>query len=355
MSDLTSSFKDLCSDFSRNIGAQKQQQTKNKRSILNDTFQDESEELKRHLAELKTLIIDIKPLYLANDKNLMSPIEIKQLDDDIKIQLKDFTNKFNFLQHYEVKRYNTLLEQKSNFKLNSFINKAKEKVFNEKSKDSANGTYDEQVNLSSYRQGCLSFLSLKIVEISELFADLQKDKFLTDKKLNDLDFNAIHDQINTNRNAKVNNDLFSLENAAFDNVDKITYSTGYSRNNEDRENEAKEYQETIQKLTQEQVQELQVENDNILQEKDYQLDELNQISTKLFEISSLTSELNLQLSQQSQNINLILDNQDTINLELKQANRQLNSKSGKMNFSAVIVSYMAVILGIIIIFLDYIN
>lgn len=360
MSDLTGIFNQICTSSLSESNYTTPSSIKPKRRIFNDTFQDECYSLKKHLKELEKLIKDIHPLYLSNNKQLMSNMEIKQFDDDVKIQLKDFTNKYSFLNQYELKRYNTLTENKANFKLNNFINKAKQRIINNQEKDnSKNGTYEEQVFLSNYRQGCLAFLNLKIVEISEMFADLQKEKFFKEQKLNDLDFNMIHEQIKNNNYS--NNDTYSrsqsslLEDAAVENIDKVTYTTGYNTNNEARENEAIEYQETLQKLTQDQVQELQVENDNILHEKDHQLNELNEISTKLFEISSLTNELNLQLSQQSQNINLILDNQDSINLELKQANRQLNSKSGKMNFSAIMVSYMAIIIGIIILFLDYIN
>lgn len=357
MSDLTEIFKNCCISYrDENIGINATRNQKPKRHILYDTFQDECTALKRHLAELEKLIIDVKPLYLSDDKILMSNNEVKQLDNDVKIQLKEFTNKYSFLSQYEIKRYNTLVEHKSTFKINSLINKAKNKVFNaSEMNNSKNGTFEEQVFLSQYRQGCLAFLKLNIVEISEMFNDLQKEKMRKEQKLNNLDFNKIHQEINTQNALHSISTPSMLEETAVENIDKVTYSTGYNHGNAAREHEVMEYQEVLQKLTQEQVQELEVENSNILQEKDSQLNELNQLSNRLFEISSLTSELNMQLSQQSQNINLILDNQDSINLELKQANRQLNSKSGRMNFSAVMISYMAIIMGIIILFLDYIN
>lgn len=356
MSDLTVMFKMCCISYRDENTGVALSNPKPKRHILYDTFQDECTTLKRHLAELEKLIIDVKPLYLSDDKNLMSNSEVKQLDNDVKMQLKEFTNKYSFLNQYEIKRYNTLLEHKSSFKINNLINKAKNKVFNVSEENNfKNGTFEEQVFLSHYRQGCLAFLKLKIVEISDTFGDLQKEKMRKEQKLNNLDFNKIHQDINTQNALHSMSTSSMLEDTAVENIDSVTYSTGYDHGSAAREHEVMEYQEVLQKLTQEQVQELEVENSNILHEKDSQLNELNQLSTRLFEISSLTSELNMQLSQQSQNINLILDNQDSINIELKQANRQLNSKSGRMNISAVMISYMAIIMGIIILFLDYIN
>lgn len=353
MSDLTARFYEHCKNFKAIDHVDKKSTPK--RKILSDTFQDECDTLKMHLNELNTLITDIRPLYLSDDRDLMNEHEIKQFNEDVKIQLKDYTNKYNFLNLYETKRSENLKAHKSKFKLDSFINKAKYKFLNDSEEDESNsrnrknGTYDEQVFLSEFRKGCLAFISLKIVEISEVFADLQKERFVKDQKSDDLDFNVIHEKL------LHQGGMNRLENTAMENIDHVAYSTGYNNDDESRRREAIEYEEIVQQLTQEQIQELEVENSNILNEKDHQLNELNAITTRLFEISSLTNELNLQLAQQSQNIDMIMDNQDAVNIELKQANRQLNSKSGRMNFSAVMVSYMAIILGIIILFLDYIN
>ncbi|CAI8503602.1 unnamed protein product [Hanseniaspora opuntiae] len=347
MSDLTAVFNDLCHSV-ENIETHSIT-GKSKRQVLNDTFQEECNTLKLHLKELNHLIFEIRPLYLSEDKELMSEREIKQFNDDVKIQLKDYTNKYNFLHLYETKRIDNLKAHKSKLKLDSFINKTKYKFLNdntERDNKRGNGTYEEQVFLSEFRNGCLAFINLKIVEISEKFADLQKERFVMDQKSDDLDFNVIHEKLlKGGRNR--------LEETAMENIDHVSYTSGYT--DESKRREAIEYEQVVQQLTQEQIQELEVENSDILNEKDHQLKELNEITTRLFEISSLTNELNLQLSQQSQNIDMIMENQDSVNIELKQANRQLNSKSGRMNFSAVMVSYMAIILGIIILFLDYIN
>ncbi|SGZ38718.1 uncharacterized protein HGUI_00918 [Hanseniaspora guilliermondii] len=347
MSDLTTVFNDLCDNI-RSVEKYPIHK-RSTRQVLNDTFQQECNTLKLHLGELNHLIFEIRPLYLSEDKELMSEAEIKQFNDDVKIQLKDYTNKYNFLNLYETKRIENLKAHKSKLKLDTFISKTKYKFLNEnndKSEKRGNGSYEEQVFLSEFRRGCLAFINHKIVEISEKFADLQKERFVRDQKSDDLDFNVIHEKLlKGGRNR--------LEETAMENIDHVSYTTGYS--DEMRRREAIEYEEVVQQLTQEQIQELEVENSNILNEKDHQLKELNEITSRLFEISSLTNELNLQLSQQSQNIDMIMENQDSVNLELKQANRQLNSKSGRMNFSAVMVSYMAIILGIIILFLDYIN
>lgn len=352
MSDLTAIFYEHCN----NVNTLEQIPKKNgsKRRILSDTFQNECDTLKLHLSELNTLISEVRPLYLSEDRDLMNENEIKQFNEDVKIQLKDYTNKYNFLNLYETKRTENLKAHKSKFRLDSLISKAKYKFLNDtdeanEQNNKKNGTYDEQVFLSEFRKGCLAFISLKIVEISEVFADLQKERFVKDQKSDDLDFNVIHEKL-------LNQSSWNrLEETAMENIDHVAYSTGYSNDDESRRREAIEYEEVVQQLSQEQIQELEVENSNIINEKDHQLNELNAITSRLFEISSLTNELNLQLTQQSQNIDMIMDNQDSVNIELKQANRQLNSKSGRMNYSAVMVSYMAIILGIIILFLDYIN
>ena len=319
MSDLTAIFNDLCHSV-KHIETHSITD-KPKRQVLNDTFQEECNTLKLHLKELNHLIFEIRPLYLSEDRELMSEREIKQFNDDVKIQLKDY----NFLHLYETKRIDNLKAHKSKLKLDSFINKTKYKFLNdntERDNRRGNGTYEEQVFLSEFRNGCLAFINLKIVEISEKFADLQKERFVMDQKSDDLDFNVIHEKLlKGGRNR--------LEETAMENIDHVSYTSGYT--DESKRREAIEYEQVVQQLTQE------------------------QITTRLFEISSLTNELNLQLSQQSQNIDMIMENQDSVNIELKQANRQLNSKSGRMNFSAVMVSYMAIILGIIILFLDYIN
>ncbi|KAL6934606.1 hypothetical protein ACO0OL_003149 [Hanseniaspora opuntiae] len=320
MSDLTAIFNDLCHSV-KHIETHSITD-KPKRQVLNDTFQEECNTLKLHLKELNHLIFEIRPLYLSEDRELMSEREIKQFNDDVKIQLKDYTNKYNFLHLYETKRIDNLKAHKSKLKLDSFINKTKYKFLNdntERDNRRGNGTYEEQVFLS---------------------------EFVMDQKSDDLDFNVIHEKLlKGGRNR--------LEETAMENIDHVSYTSGYT--DESKRREAIEYEQVVQQLTQEQIQELEVENSDILNEKDHQLKELNEITTRLFEISSLTNELNLQLSQQSQNIDMIMENQDSVNIELKQANRQLNSKSGRMNFSAVMVSYMAIILGIIILFLDYIN
>ena len=70
MSDLTAKFHEHCKHAKTldHIDIKNTQ----KRKILNDTFQDECDTLKIHLDELNTLITDIRPLYLSDDRDLMN-------------------------------------------------------------------------------------------------------------------------------------------------------------------------------------------------------------------------------------------------------------------------------------------
>ena len=86
--------------------------------------------------------------------------------------------------------------------------------------------------------------------------------------------------------------------------------------------EVKHYEETMSKLTQEQLQVLETEHEELLNQKNEQLQHVEKINKTILDIVSIQSELSTHLQAQSQNINTILDNQADIQVNIE---REINN------------------------------
>lgn len=124
---------------------------------------------------------------------------------------------------------------------------------------------------------------------------------------------------------------------------------------ESTQDEVKTYEDTISKLTQEQLQMLETEHEELLHQKNEQLKKVEKINKTILDIVSLQSDISANLQVQSQNINNILDSQEDIDLNIKEGNKQLTKAKRAAGRTAKMTTIIAIVLGILIIFLDYVG
>ena len=111
----------------------------------------------------------------------------------------------------------------------------------------------------------------------------------------------------------------------------------------------------MSKLSQEQLQILATEHEELLNLKNEELTKAETLRKTAVEIASLQSELASHLQVQTQNINTLLDNQVAVEIDMKKGNRQLQGANRKGDKLANMVMWVAIICGILLLFLDYIN
>ncbi|EHN00241.1 Ufe1p [Saccharomyces cerevisiae x Saccharomyces kudriavzevii VIN7] len=303
------------------------------REIVNDSFIKECAKLLKFLIELNRVIKEIEKNYM-DDLN-MTDAEKDEFDMECRLQIQQYFKKFEFLENYEMERHSLLLK-KFQSKPHKWSNLLSNKNNNGKQ---VTHPQDFEKGVHEFRLGVLRCLNLWIKYVSSKFTTIQQERLISENKMN---FNSTP--------------VPTLSNNADDlSADAIDISVSQSAPVETVQDEVKHYEETISKLTQVQLQVLETEHSELLNQKNEQLKKVETINKTILDVVNIQNELSNHLTVQSQNINLMLNNQDDIEVNIKKGNKELRKAKRAAGRTAKMTTYGAIAMGIFILLLDYVS
>lgn len=349
MTNLTSLFKKYVDiieeenqvDQKLQIGnVEKKKKSEVEQYSLKDSFVKECYDLFAFIKELRKVLIKIAPEYEKDDFN-MTEAEKDEFDTEFRLQFQQYVQKFKQLEKYEQDRQKIIGQR--------FISEDAG-VMNQffKSGDKESIANFHRTN-NRFRLGVLQSLNLWINTVSSQFTSMQQDRLITQKKFELLDFNAgVHSPPTFSKDPLTNIDGKELEKT-------LSISILDNLKNDPVHDEVKRYEETVSKLTQEQLQLLETEHEELLNQKNEQLQNIEKINKTIMDIVSIQSELSTHLQSQSQNINTMLDNQEEVEINIIQGNKQLDRAKKSASRSAKMIKYIAILMGILILILDFVS
>lgn len=293
--------------------------------ISKDSFIKECHQLLRLLMEMRTILKSVEPQYRGESN--MTEAEKDDFDTEFRLQFHQYVQKFRLLENYETERQKVITGK--------FLSSQAHMLH------LFHGT-DNQLALchhanNEFRSGVLKSLSMWLSIVSSQFSAMQQERLASQRIFETLDLNS---QLDSQTTA--------------DGVVRVS-SVSLSHPVETTQEELKVYEETISKLTQEQLQMLETEHEELLHHKNEQVKKVEKINKTILDIVSLQNEISSNLEAQSQNINSILDNQDDIEINIKEGNKQLTKAKKAAGRTAKMTTIVAIILGILILFLDYVG
>ncbi|KAL3235004.1 Syntaxin UFE1 [Nakaseomyces bracarensis] len=303
--------------------------------ILKDTFMKECRGLAKFLFELDAVLKGIGAEYM-NDYS-MTESEKDDFDTEARLQIQEYIKRFKHLEKYEQQRQTLIEEQIKSAHSSMSIFRSKSKSVSKKEFIAYHSFNNE------FRQGVLRSLGLWIRYVSNEFSTMQQERLVSQRRFQQ----TLPDSQLLSQNLKSDSQL--------DMTDSINITVSQSQPVEHIQEEVKLYEETMAKLTQEQLQVLETEHEELINQKNEQLKTVEQINKSILEIVSIQSELATHLQVQSQNINSMLDNQDIIESNIMKGNKELNKAQRAAGRTAKFTTYMAIIIAILILLLDYIN
>ncbi|CAI2022270.1 hypothetical protein SEUBUCD646_0H01260 [Saccharomyces eubayanus] len=322
-------------DIDDNVKDEKQNlvNTDEIRELVNDSFIKECAKLLNSLIELNKVIKQIEKNYL-DDLN-MSDGEKDEFDMECRLQIQQYFKKFEFLENYEMERHSLMLK-----KLQSKPHKWSNLLSNKNTPfRNVIHPHDVEKGVHEFRLGVLRCLNLWIKYVSSKFTSIQQERLILENKMN---FNS----------TPVPTSSKNVEDFPADAVDISVSQTAPVETVQD---EVKHYEETISKLSQQQLQVLETEHSELLNQKNEQLKKIDTINKTILDVVNIQNELSNHLTVQSQNINLMLNNQDDIEINIKKGNNELRKAKRAAGRTAKMTTYGAIIMGIFILLLDYVG
>ncbi|CUS24819.1 LAQU0S20e00584g1_1 [Lachancea quebecensis] len=327
MPDITPLFRKYVTVFSedekRNIdtAAQNNKQP-SKKYMVNDTFVKECSELLRHILELQKVVISLKPQYESESD--LSEREKDDFDTEVRLLIQQYFGKLKFLGKYEEKRQQIIKDR--------FLTNSDSELL------SLFRPRDEQLELfhltnNRHRDGVLQSLNMLLSSIFSSISKMQQQRLSRKKELDSIDFNA---------------QLYAP-------IHNIVGSVSQSPPIETTQEEVEQYKQTVSQLSQQQLQILETEHEELLNLKTQELESAENLSRTMVQISSLQNEIATHLQSQTQNIFTLLDNHDDVELDIQKGNRQLKKAQRRSGKSAKLIVYLSVLFGVLILFLDFIN
>lgn len=294
-----------------------------KKYILKDSFIKECQQLLRLLIELRKVLKSVEPKYMSERD--MTESDKDDFDTEFRLQFHQYVQKFKLLENYENKRQELVIQK--------FLTPQAHMIH------LFQGSADPKMSLyyhanNDFRSGVLKSLSMWLSIVSSQFSTMQQERLVSQRKFETLDLNSGPGEPD---------DLVSVS------------SVSQSHLVESTQDEVKTYEDTISKLTQEQLQMLETEHEELLHQKNEQLKKVEKLNKTILDIVSLQSDISANLQVQSQNINNILDSQEDIDFNIKEGNKQLTKAKRAAGRTAKMTTIIAIVLGILIIFLDYVG
>lgn len=245
MTDLTNKFKSYlhiiqdsgftAEDGSDGFKGNESSTNKSKeteRLRLQDSFIKECYDLLKSLTQLRKILKSVRPSYMNEDE--MSEEEKDDVDTELRLQFQQYIQKFRLMERYENERQRLISEEflSSKAYLKSFFQ----------------GISSEKLTLfhkanNEFRLGVLKSLSMWLNIFSSEFSSMQQERLDAQRKFEALDFNS------------------GLQNVV--SVSSVSQTPVV----ESTQEEVRHYEETVSKLTQEQLQLLETEHEEMLNKK----------------------------------------------------------------------------------------
>lgn len=297
--------------------------------FIQDTFIKECSQLYLNLVNLASFISQIKPYYLqVNDEfsktrtnsSHLSLEEKNRIDEEFKIKIQQVFEKLKFLQSYQRKQTEaTEPKQKKEFisSLFGIGDMSPEQLY--------------FVTIATHRTSVLKFLHETATTVSKSFELIQRKRYNREKQLSLLNFQNIDDDLNE-------------DGDPFQNTYQIDLI----------EDESTTSGQDFFQLSQEQLQELKEENQELLDRKTNQLKQVEKLHHSMVDIINLQSEISTHLQTQSEQINLLIENQDQVDQDLRSGNQTLRKATHRNKRGSNFIVTICVVLGFTILILDYI-
>lgn len=307
-----------------------QKNDKNKNFLINDTFNKECMELFFKLLELKSLIEEIRPTYLAQVDESLQAVETSendknQFDEELKFQIQQLYQKLKIIQTYEQSRESKVSEKEKGWMNDLFGGE-----------DETQSLFEETI--VTHRTRILKYLNDLANKVNVSFDVMRRQRLERQKKLHLLNFQNLDDDLDVeytdylkDTSKYVDEEQSSIADASFAEDGAPT------------------------QLSQEQIQMLDQENQEFLDLKTDQLNKVKNLHRTMVDISSLQAELSYQLEVQSDKVQGIIDNQGEIEMDVTMGNQKLRSATGKNKRGSNILVLTCISMGILILFLDYIS
>ncbi|SCU85543.1 LAFA_0D16292g1_1 [Lachancea sp. 'fantastica'] len=330
MPNVTPLFEKYVSVFSENldgdpkakIGQTPASNDHQKKYTIKDAFIKECLEVLKHVLELQKVVNSIKTQYQSEQD--LTDREKDEFDTEVRLLIQQYFEKLKFLEQYEKKRQE-LVEKK-------YLSHPQGEI------SSLFRTRDDSLVLfhttnNKHRQGILQSLNMIISSIFSDISKMQQHRLSRQRELDSIDFNA------------------QLYNPTHSVIKAVAQHPAV----ETTEEEVRQYEETVGKLSQEQLQILEDEHDELLNIKTQELEKVENLSKTMVQITSLQNEIASHLQSQTQSIYSLLDNHDDIEMDIQQGNRQLKRAQRHGGKSAKLIVYLSILFGILIVCLDIIN
>lgn len=330
MSDLLPLFRQCVDIVSKELGTTSAPNVRPPAYLVKDTFDKECDSLYDNLVQMAEFVRKIRPTYLQmNDEfsrfdkrpgNGLNVEDKNKIDEDFKLKVQQVYEKLKFLQSYEKKR-TQVVEPKQKGK--GFISG----LF--ASDEDPEQAYD--ITLSSHRTQILRFLSDTAKTVHTAFEKMQLSRHNREKQLNILHFQNLNDD-------------------ELDAVDAYRQDYQFEVVEEELQNGVDH-----EELSQQQIQELKMENNELLTMKTNQFKQVEKLHNSMVDIIKLQTELTLHLETQAEQIDNLLENQDQIDLDLRMGNRNLSKATHRNKRGSNLIVTTCFILGFLILLVDYVS
>lgn len=337
MSDLTPLFSQCVSIVSKELPHEVKRDSNvlPRPFLASDSFSLECSEVYANLVKLATFISEVRPLYLQiNDEfsrlnhgqsRELSAADKQGLDQEFLLKVQAVYEKLKHLQEYERKRVQICEAQggKQGFILAVFS----------VPEDDPLVLYNQ--TLATHRMHILRFLSESTLGVNSAFEQMQKQRQTRERLLNLLHIQNLDDT-----------DDMDLPMDDFNGSAQYQFDVSDDGNNGGYNNT---------QLTQEQIQELLLENQELLNLKTNQFKLVEKLHHSMVDIVKLQTELTMHLETQAEQIDTLLDNQDQIDIDLRMGNRNLAKATDRNKRGSNLIVTTCVVLGFLLLFVDYIS
>lgn len=300
---------------------------------VKDTFVKECNDVYANLVGLATFIGEIRSLYLQMTDELsgfslqnkeLSLEDKNKIDEDFKFNVQKVYEKLKYLQAYEKKRADVAESRvkKKGFVLSIF----------------STDDHDPEILyftvVSSHRTQILRFLNETTKSVNLKFEKMQSKRSEREKQLNLLHFQNLDDE--------------DVDTADF-------YRTEYQLDILQYELEQDLFKADESGLSQQQIQELELENKELLTLKTNEFKQVEKLHHSIVDIVKLQTELTMHLETQAEQIENLMEGQDQIEADLKMGNKNLSKATDRNKRGANIIIITCIVLGFFILFVDYIS
>ena len=342
MTDLTPQFNQCVDIVTSEFHARPKQQHRldEAQYKLKDTFYKESFEFYQVLVNLNAFISSIKTDYLAISESKASSMTKDKIDEDFNVKIQQCFKKLALLETYETKRQEMVLQN------------LPKRWFSFGFGDDGEDAASEQVlyfdTIAKHRMQILRFLMESLNYVSKKFETMQRKRASRERQLNLLEFQNIDDDDDDDDYADNNVDDLNLnESEIFTNLEKIQQNVEVEQDQED--------ENVPPTLSQQQLQELEVENKELLNMKNTQLKQVDKIQHSILDIINIQNELSFKLQEQGDLINNLIDAHSEVEMEVTAGNKTLNKATKKNKRGANYLVVICIALGCLLVIIDFLK